>query len=84
MDHYFRLFWGGLLLEQIKRPVRGIHNLNNKYRCWCYTRLKAKTGGSKIVTGWSGGRGYLRRGTRRKGERFESVRGECAILKIYT
>ena len=61
-------------------------------------RLKAKTGGSKRLshTGWSGGSGYLRRGTRRKGERFgylrrgtrrkgerfESVRGECEILKL--
>ena len=48
-------------------------------------RLKGKTGGSKNLshTGWNGERGYLRRGTRRKGERFESVRGECSMLKHY-
>ena len=45
--------------------------------------MKAKTGISKSLshTGWSGGRGYLRKRTRRKGERFEIVRGECVILK---
>jgi hypothetical protein len=44
-------------------------------------RLKAKTGGSKSLahTGWSGGREDLRIGTRISGERFESVRGDCAI-----
>jgi hypothetical protein len=47
-------------------------------------RLKVKTGGSKLLlqTGWSGGRGYLKRGTRRKDERFENVRVECSILKL--
>ena len=44
-------------------------------------RLKAKTGGSKILahTGLSGGKGDLRIGTRIRGERFESVRGEYVI-----
>ena len=42
-----------------------------------------KTGGSKSLshTGWSGGRGYLRRGMRRKDERVESVR-VSRVLKI--
>jgi hypothetical protein len=49
-----------------------------------FKRLKGKTRGSKRLshTGWIEGRGYLRRGTRRKDERFESVRGECVILKL--
>jgi hypothetical protein len=40
--------------------------------------LKDKTGGSTSHshTGWSGGRGYLRRGERIKDKRFESVTGE--------
>ena len=40
-----------------------------------------KSGGSKSLshTWWSGGRGYLRRGTRR---RDESVRGECVIFLL--
>jgi len=29
------------------------------------------------------GNGYLRRGTRIRDERFESVRGECEIWKVY-
>jgi hypothetical protein len=33
-------------------------------------------------TGWSGGRGYLRRGTRKRDEGFENVRGEGVILKL--
>ena len=43
--------------------------------------LKAETGGfrSPTHTGWSGGRGDLRTGTRISGERFEIVRGECVI-----
>ena len=46
-----------------------------------YERLKTKTGGSNSLahTGWSGGRGDLRIGTRIRGERFEGVRGECVI-----
>jgi hypothetical protein len=43
--------------------------------------MKSKTGGSKILS-HSGEREYLRRGTRRKGERVESVRGECVLLKL--
>ena len=31
-------------------------------------------------TGWSEERGYLTRGMRRKGERFESVRGESVFF----
>ena len=36
-------------------------------------------------TGWNGGRGYLnitKERTRRRLERFVSVRGECEILKL--
>ena len=46
-----------------------------------YERLKAKTERSKSLThtGLSGGRGALRIGTRTRGERLESVRGECVI-----
>ena len=38
---------------------------------WCYERLKAQSGGSKILshTRWTGGRGYLRRGKRIGDER---------------
>ena len=52
--------------------------------CRCYERLKAKTGGSKSLahTGWSRGRGYLRRGKWIGGERFVSVRVECASVKL--
>ena len=46
-----------------------------------YERLNAITGGSKNYThiGWNGGRTDPRIGTRIRGERFESVRGECVI-----
>ena len=59
--------------------LKGIHKLG--CRCDDLKRLKAKTGGFKSLahTGWSGGRGDLRTGTRIRGERFESVRGECVI-----
>jgi hypothetical protein len=33
-------------------------------------------------TRWSGGRGYLRRGKKIGGKRFESVMGECASVKL--
>jgi len=61
----------------MKRELKGIH----KEGCLCYERLKAKTEGSESLahTGLSGGRGDLRRGMRIRGERFESVGGECAI-----
>ena len=44
-------------------------------------RLKDKTEGCKHLTytGLGGGRGYLKIETMLKDERFESVRGECAI-----
>ena len=44
-------------------------------------RDNSKTGRSKslVHTGWIGGRGDVRIGTRISGERFESVRGECVI-----
>ena len=47
-------------------------------------RLKAKTEGSKNLThtGLIGGRGDLRIGTRIRGERLESVRGECDLEAI--
>jgi hypothetical protein len=38
---------------------------------------------SLVHTGWSEGRGYLRRGKRIRTERVESVRGECVMLKLY-
>jgi hypothetical protein len=31
---------------------------------------------------WNGGRGYLRRGKKIGYENFESVRGECASVKV--
>jgi hypothetical protein len=49
-----------------------------------YKRMKVKTGGSKSLSHtatWSGGRGYLRRGTRRKNERFES-RGRPLMISV--
>ncbi len=47
----------------------------------CNERLEAKTEGSKRLayTGFRGGRGHLKIVTKLRGERFESVRGECAI-----
>ena len=51
------------------------------YGGWCNERLKAKTEGSQRLayTGLCGGRGHLKIEKSFKGERFESVRGECAI-----
>ncbi len=47
-----------------------------------FERLKAKTGGSKSLshTRWSGGRGYLRRGKRTGGDRFESELCVCMCV----
>ena len=47
----------------------------------CNERLKAKSEGSKRLayTGLRGGRGHLKIETMFKSERFESVRGDCAI-----
>ena len=49
----------------------------------CAERLKTKTEGPKSLTHTvltlSGGRGDLKIWTRIRGERFESMRGECAI-----
>ncbi len=51
------------------------------YGCRCNERLKAKTERSKHLAyaGFRGGRGHLKIETRLRGERFESVRGECVI-----
>ena len=47
-------------------------------------RLNAKTGGSKCLahTGWIGGRGIPKEREEDRRERFESVRGECANVKL--
>jgi hypothetical protein len=65
------------LLEDKNRELKRIHI----YGCRCNERLKAKTEGFKLLgnTGLRGGRGYLKIETILKGEKFESVRGECAI-----
>jgi hypothetical protein len=51
------------------------------YGCRCNERLKDKTEGSThlVYTGFHGGLGHLRIETRLRGERFESVMGECVI-----
>ena len=53
-------------------------------RCRCSERQKGKPCGGRSLanTRWSGGRGCLRRGKWRGGERFVSVRGECAREEI--
>jgi len=50
----------------------------------CNERLKAKSERSKRLTytGLCGGRGHLKIETRLRGERFESVRGACAIQNL--
>jgi hypothetical protein len=49
--------------------------------CRCNERLKTKTEGSKLLTytGFHGGQGHLKIETMLRGERFESVRGECVM-----
>jgi hypothetical protein len=68
------------LLKEIKGELKRIHG----YGCRCNERRKAKTEGSKRL-GYTqmclGGRGYLKIETMLKGERFESVRGECVIRR---
>ena len=64
----------------VKREVRRKHI----YGCRCNERLKAETEGSKRLayTGLCGVRGYLQIKAMLKGERFESVRGECAMQTL--
>jgi hypothetical protein len=54
------------------------------YGCRCNDRLKAKAEGSKRLayTGLHGVRGYLKIETMLKGERFQSVSGECAVGQV--
>ena len=54
------------------------------YEYRCDERLKAKAEGSTRLTytGSCGGLEHLQIETRLKGERFESVKGECVIWKL--
>ena len=63
--------------EEIKRELKRIII----YECRCNERLKAKTEGSTRLTytGLRGGLEHLKIETRLRGERFESVKGECVI-----
>jgi hypothetical protein len=51
------------------------------YECWCNERLKAKTEGYTHLTytGLYGRLEHLKIEARLKGEKFESVKGECVI-----
>jgi hypothetical protein len=57
------------IIEEIQRERKGVHKLG----CRCYKRLKVKTEGYGLI----GGKGDLMLGTRRRLERFESVKGDC-------
>ena len=66
-----------VFIRYTDRDLQRIHI----YVCRCNERLKTTTEGSKPLsyTGFLGGRGYIKIETMLKGERFESVRGECVI-----
>ena len=55
------------------------------YGCRSNERLKTKTEGSTrlVYTGLGGGLGHLKTETRLRGERYESVMGECVIQKLW-
>jgi hypothetical protein len=63
--------------EEIKREL----NRRLTYECRCDERQKAKAEGSTRLayTGLRGGLEHLKIETRLRGERFESVKGECVI-----
>ncbi len=64
--------------EEIKRELKRIL----LYECRCNERLKAiKAEGSTRLTytGFFGGLEHLKIETRLRGERFESMKGECVI-----
>ena len=66
-----------VVYEEIKRELK----VNHIYGCRCNERLEAKNEGPTRLTytGLRGGLGHLKIETRLRGERFESVMGECAI-----
>ena len=66
--------------EEINRELNRIL----MYECRCNERLRVKTDESTLLsyTGFLGGLEHLKIETRLRGEKFESVKGECVIYAL--
>jgi len=66
--------------DEIKREINRILT----YECRCNERRRVKSEGSTrlVYTGLRGGLEHLKIETRLRGERFESVKGECVIWNL--
>ena len=77
VNHQFVRLVFSVYYVEIKRELKRMLI----YECRCNERLGAKAEGSTRLacTGFHGGLEHLKIETRLRGERFESVKGECVI-----